>query len=157
MPIICSCGHVFGVVSGTFSVGAGGFGCIGLAKKFVLVCTLLGKTPNELLGQPSAGPTPSHGAKHVDAAPDHPWFRPAPWQFLLMSSSLCVSIQNNASKLLLAIMESRHDSENAERILYNMRPKELVSWTTEPLALALSSIRASWEPEQSIYFLELSL
>lgn len=35
--------------------------------------------------------------------------------------------QNNASKLLLAIMESRHDSENAERILYNMRPKELVS------------------------------
>lgn len=24
-------------------------------------------------------------------------------------------------------MESRHDSENAERILYNMRPKELVS------------------------------
>lgn len=37
------------------------------------------------------------------------------------------SPQNNASKLLLAIMESRHDSENAERILYNMRPKELVS------------------------------
>lgn len=36
------------------------------------------------------------------------------------------SSQNNASKLLLAIMESRHDSENAERILYNMRPKELV-------------------------------
>ncbi|KAG8133330.1 hypothetical protein E2320_011137, partial [Naja naja] len=34
-------------------------------------------------------------------------------------------IMNNASKLLLAIMESRHDSENAERILYNMRPKEL--------------------------------
>lgn len=34
--------------------------------------------------------------------------------------------QNNASKLLLAIMESRHDSETAERILYNMRPKELV-------------------------------
>lgn len=35
-------------------------------------------------------------------------------------------VQNNASKLLLAIMESRHDSETAERILYNMRPKELV-------------------------------
>ena len=35
--------------------------------------------------------------------------------------------QNNASKLLLAIMESRHDSENAERILYNMSPKQLVS------------------------------
>uniref|UniRef100_F1MX21 Inositol 1,4,5-trisphosphate receptor n=1 Tax=Bos taurus TaxID=9913 RepID=F1MX21_BOVIN len=38
----------------------------------------------------------------------------------------CHENQNNASKLLLAIMESRHDSENAERILYNMRPKELV-------------------------------
>ncbi|XP_053261116.1 inositol 1,4,5-trisphosphate receptor type 2 isoform X6 [Podarcis raffonei] len=35
-------------------------------------------------------------------------------------------LQNNASKLLLAIMESRHDSENAERILFNMRPRELV-------------------------------
>lgn len=34
--------------------------------------------------------------------------------------------QNNASKLLLAIMESRHDSENAEKILYKMRPNELV-------------------------------
>lgn len=39
---------------------------------------------------------------------------------------LCFLWQNNASKLLLAIMESRHDSETAERILYNMRPKELV-------------------------------
>ena len=36
-------------------------------------------------------------------------------------------LQNNASKLLLAIMESRHDSENAEKILYKMRPTELVS------------------------------
>lgn len=44
-----------------------------------------------------------------------------------------VSPQNNASKLLLAIMESRHDSENAERILYNMRPKELVR-TRAPFA-----------------------
>lgn len=46
--------------------------------------------------------------------------------------------QNNASKLLLAIMESRHDSENAERILFNMRPKELVS------ALARLSVRGSF-------------
>uniref|UniRef100_A0A8C7FLE7 Inositol 1,4,5-trisphosphate receptor n=1 Tax=Oncorhynchus kisutch TaxID=8019 RepID=A0A8C7FLE7_ONCKI len=38
---------------------------------------------------------------------------------------LVLELKNNASKLLLAIMESRHDSENAERILYNMRPKEL--------------------------------
>jgi hypothetical protein len=36
-------------------------------------------------------------------------------------------IQNDASKLLLAIMESRHDSENAERILYNIQLKQLVS------------------------------
>ncbi|XP_032895218.1 inositol 1,4,5-trisphosphate receptor type 2 [Amblyraja radiata] len=39
---------------------------------------------------------------------------------------LVLKLKNNASKLLLSIMESRHDSENAERILYNMRPKELV-------------------------------
>ncbi|XP_076870703.1 inositol 1,4,5-trisphosphate-gated calcium channel ITPR1 isoform X3 [Brachyhypopomus gauderio] len=39
---------------------------------------------------------------------------------------LVLELKNNASKLLLAIMESRHDNENAERILYNMRPKELV-------------------------------
>uniref|UniRef100_A0A672LHQ5 Inositol 1,4,5-trisphosphate receptor n=1 Tax=Sinocyclocheilus grahami TaxID=75366 RepID=A0A672LHQ5_SINGR len=42
---------------------------------------------------------------------------------------LVLELKNNASKLLLAIMESRHDSENAERILYNMRPKELVNGT----------------------------
>uniref|UniRef100_A0A8C6Y146 Inositol 1,4,5-trisphosphate receptor n=1 Tax=Naja naja TaxID=35670 RepID=A0A8C6Y146_NAJNA len=39
---------------------------------------------------------------------------------------LVLQLKNNASKLLLAIMESRHDSENAERVLFNMRPKELV-------------------------------
>uniref|UniRef100_A0A8C3PCN7 Inositol 1,4,5-trisphosphate receptor n=1 Tax=Chrysemys picta bellii TaxID=8478 RepID=A0A8C3PCN7_CHRPI len=39
---------------------------------------------------------------------------------------LVLQLKNNASKLLLAIMESRHDSENAERILFNMRPRELV-------------------------------
>uniref|UniRef100_A0A8C3D779 Inositol 1,4,5-trisphosphate receptor n=1 Tax=Cairina moschata TaxID=8855 RepID=A0A8C3D779_CAIMO len=45
---------------------------------------------------------------------------------------LVLELKNNASKLLLAIMESRHDSENAERILYNMRPKELVSPRAAP-------------------------
>lgn len=41
---------------------------------------------------------------------------------------LVLELKNNASKLLLAIMESRNDSENnAERILYNMNPKQLVS------------------------------
>uniref|UniRef100_H3ANP0 Inositol 1,4,5-trisphosphate receptor type 2 n=1 Tax=Latimeria chalumnae TaxID=7897 RepID=H3ANP0_LATCH len=39
---------------------------------------------------------------------------------------LVLKLKNNASKLLLAITESRHDSENAERILLNMKPKELV-------------------------------
>ncbi|KRT78522.1 ion channel, partial [Oryctes borbonicus] len=40
---------------------------------------------------------------------------------------LILELKNNASKLLLAIMESRGDSsENAERILYNMNPKQLV-------------------------------
>uniref|UniRef100_A0A8C2AQY9 Inositol 1,4,5-trisphosphate receptor n=1 Tax=Cyprinus carpio TaxID=7962 RepID=A0A8C2AQY9_CYPCA len=39
---------------------------------------------------------------------------------------LVLELKNNASKLLLAIMESRHDSENAEKILYKMRPNELI-------------------------------
>uniref|UniRef100_A0A672IVK8 Inositol 1,4,5-trisphosphate receptor n=1 Tax=Salarias fasciatus TaxID=181472 RepID=A0A672IVK8_SALFA len=48
---------------------------------------------------------------------------------------LVLELKNNASKLLLAIMESRHDSENAERILYNMRPKELVrDWCNTPIS-----------------------
>uniref|UniRef100_A0A8C2UDR8 Inositol 1,4,5-trisphosphate receptor n=1 Tax=Coturnix japonica TaxID=93934 RepID=A0A8C2UDR8_COTJA len=51
---------------------------------------------------------------------------------------LVLELKNNASKLLLAIMESRHDSENAERILYNMRPKELVS--TKALCIPLERL-----------------
>ncbi|KAK2568121.1 Inositol 1 [Acropora cervicornis] len=39
---------------------------------------------------------------------------------------LVLELKNNASKTLLAIMESRHDTENAERILYNMTPQQLV-------------------------------
>ncbi|XP_063052476.1 inositol 1,4,5-trisphosphate receptor type 2 isoform X3 [Engraulis encrasicolus] len=39
---------------------------------------------------------------------------------------LVLELKNNASKLLLAIMESRHDSENADEILDKMRPHELV-------------------------------
>ena len=37
-------------------------------------------------------------------------------------------LKNNASKLLLAIMESRtQDSENvAEKIIYNLNPKQLI-------------------------------
>lgn len=39
---------------------------------------------------------------------------------------LVLELKNSASKLLLAVMESRADSENAERILYNMSPKQLI-------------------------------
>ncbi|XP_072886532.1 inositol 1,4,5-trisphosphate-gated calcium channel ITPR3 isoform X1 [Hemitrygon akajei] len=39
---------------------------------------------------------------------------------------LVLQLKDNASKLLLALMESRYDTENAERILFNMRPQELV-------------------------------
>jgi len=39
---------------------------------------------------------------------------------------LVLDLKNNASKLLLAIMESRADSENAERILANMNPRQLL-------------------------------
>ncbi|XP_038132891.1 inositol 1,4,5-trisphosphate receptor type 3, partial [Cyprinodon tularosa] len=39
---------------------------------------------------------------------------------------MVLQLKDNASKLLLALMESRHDNENAERILFNLRPRELV-------------------------------
>uniref|UniRef100_A0A8C5BDS4 Inositol 1,4,5-trisphosphate receptor n=1 Tax=Gadus morhua TaxID=8049 RepID=A0A8C5BDS4_GADMO len=39
---------------------------------------------------------------------------------------MVLELKDNASKLLLALMESRHDSENAERILFNLRPRELL-------------------------------
>ena len=41
---------------------------------------------------------------------------------------LVLELRNNASKLLLAIMESRSsDPENvAEKIIYNMNPKQLI-------------------------------
>ncbi|XP_075250121.1 inositol 1,4,5-trisphosphate receptor-like isoform X7 [Convolutriloba macropyga] len=47
-------------------------------------------------------------------------------------------LRNNASKLLLAIMESRLDSENAERILYNMTPRELVEVIKKAYAEGMS-------------------
>lgn len=39
---------------------------------------------------------------------------------------LVLKLKNNASKLLLAIMESRADSDNAERILHSMNIPNLV-------------------------------
>uniref|UniRef100_A0A3B4CNT8 Inositol 1,4,5-trisphosphate receptor n=1 Tax=Pygocentrus nattereri TaxID=42514 RepID=A0A3B4CNT8_PYGNA len=47
---------------------------------------------------------------------------------------LVLELKNNASKLLLAIMESCHDSENAEQILDKMRPNELVDVIKEAYA-----------------------
>lgn len=42
---------------------------------------------------------------------------------------LVLSLKNNASKLLLAIMESRADGVNAERIMSNMTAKQLIDAT----------------------------
>ncbi|KAG7521877.1 inositol 1,4,5-trisphosphate receptor type 2 [Solea senegalensis] len=52
---------------------------------------------------------------------------------------LVLELKNNASKLLLAIMESRHDSENAEKILLKMRPTELVDVMKEAYTQSLES------------------
>ncbi|XP_028304316.1 inositol 1,4,5-trisphosphate receptor type 2 isoform X2 [Gouania willdenowi] len=52
---------------------------------------------------------------------------------------LVLALKNNASKLLLAIMESRHDSENAEKILFKMRPMELVDVMKEAYAQDLEN------------------
>ena len=37
-----------------------------------------------------------------------------------------LALKDNASKLLLAVMESNDDTANAERILYNITPKALI-------------------------------
>ncbi|CAJ0938463.1 unnamed protein product [Ranitomeya imitator] len=58
--------------------------------------------------------------------------------------------QNNASKLLLAIMESRRDSENAERILYNMRPGELVDVIKVAYNQGLESDHEEHGPEDQV-------
>ncbi|KJH49237.1 hypothetical protein DICVIV_04617 [Dictyocaulus viviparus] len=56
---------------------------------------------------------------------------------------LALEIKSQASKLLLAIMESRHDSVNAERVLHNMGntdggPKQLVHAITQAYEMAHS-------------------
>ncbi|KAK5964841.1 hypothetical protein GCK32_011469, partial [Trichostrongylus colubriformis] len=56
---------------------------------------------------------------------------------------LALEIKSQASKLLLAIMESRHDSENAERVLQNMDntdggPSQLVHALTQAYEMAHS-------------------
>lgn len=42
-----------------------------------------------------------------------------------------LALKDNASKLLLAVMESNDDIANAERILYNITPKSLINVITE--------------------------
>ena len=69
-------------------------------------------------------PLPPAVSTYSNTTTDHPYTTSPSTHPLVV---VLFPSQNNASKLLLAIMESRHDSENAERILYNMRPKELVS------------------------------
>jgi len=52
-------------------------------------------------------------------------------KFRLHELYLCCWLQNSASKLLLAIMESRHDSENADRILYSIQKFQLLVWINQ--------------------------
>ncbi|KAG7999675.1 Inositol 1 [Nibea albiflora] len=52
---------------------------------------------------------------------------------------MVLELKDNASKLLLALMESRHDNENAERILFNLRPRELLNLNNRPLSQMLKS------------------
>ncbi|XP_043943593.1 inositol 1,4,5-trisphosphate receptor type 2 isoform X2 [Protopterus annectens] len=63
---------------------------------------------------------------------------------------LVLQLKNNASKLLLAIMESRQDSENAERILYNMRPNELVDVIKKAYKQGLSNDSDSRFGEENV-------
>uniref|UniRef100_A0A8B9HTW6 Inositol 1,4,5-trisphosphate receptor n=1 Tax=Astyanax mexicanus TaxID=7994 RepID=A0A8B9HTW6_ASTMX len=65
---------------------------------------------------------------------------------------LVLELKNNASKLLLAIMESRHDSENAERILYNMRPKELLARHNKELQAMLKAAGSYGEGDEALEF-----
>ncbi|RNA42187.1 inositol 1-4-5-trisphosphate receptor isoform X1 [Brachionus plicatilis] len=46
------------------------------------------------------------------------------------------SLKLNASKMLLALLESNDDTANAERILYNIKPSELIQLIQEMFALS---------------------
>uniref|UniRef100_A0A8C3M0D9 Inositol 1,4,5-trisphosphate receptor n=1 Tax=Chrysolophus pictus TaxID=9089 RepID=A0A8C3M0D9_CHRPC len=68
--------------------------------------------------------------------------------------------QDNASKLLLALMESRHDSENAERILISLRPQELVDVIKKAYLQEEECENAEVSPREvghNIYILALQL
>uniref|UniRef100_A0A8C2U9H0 Inositol 1,4,5-trisphosphate receptor n=1 Tax=Coturnix japonica TaxID=93934 RepID=A0A8C2U9H0_COTJA len=73
---------------------------------------------------------------------------------------LVLQLKNNASKLLLAIMESRHDSENAERILISLRPQELVDVIKKAYLQEEECENAEVSPREvghNIYILALQL
>ena len=77
------------------------------------------------------GSTPQHGsepssASWFDLFYRHKRFTNFYWIVLYYIMYLHCCLQNNASKLLLAIMESRHDSENAERILVSIQKFQLL-------------------------------
>ncbi|XP_064425349.1 inositol 1,4,5-trisphosphate receptor type 3 [Latimeria chalumnae] len=73
---------------------------------------------------------------------------------------LVLQLKDNASKLLLALMESRHDTENAERILYNLRPQELVDVIKKAYRQEEESENSEVSPREvghNIYILALQL
>ncbi|KAB0396949.1 hypothetical protein E2I00_010655, partial [Balaenoptera physalus] len=61
---------------------------------------------------------------------------------------LVLQLKDNASKLLLALMESRHDSENAERILISLRPQELEEGIQQPLSRQVDVIKKAYLQEE---------
>ncbi|VDM97439.1 unnamed protein product [Thelazia callipaeda] len=74
---------------------------------------------------------------------------------------LALEIKSAASKLLLAVMESRHDADNAERVLRNMKhmsngPKQLIHAIelayemSESTEFAISKIRRKFETNHSL-------
>uniref|UniRef100_A0A8B9L874 Inositol 1,4,5-trisphosphate receptor n=1 Tax=Astyanax mexicanus TaxID=7994 RepID=A0A8B9L874_ASTMX len=73
---------------------------------------------------------------------------------------MVLQLKDNASKLLLALMESRHDSENAERILFNLRPRELVEVIKKAYLQECEYDEAEVSPREvghNIYILALQL
>ncbi|XP_036388451.1 inositol 1,4,5-trisphosphate receptor type 3 isoform X2 [Megalops cyprinoides] len=73
---------------------------------------------------------------------------------------MVLQLKDNASKLLLALMESRHDSENAERILLNLRPQELVEVIKKAYLQETECTGAEVSPQEvghNIYILALQL
>ncbi|XP_051964558.1 inositol 1,4,5-trisphosphate receptor type 3-like isoform X4 [Xyrauchen texanus] len=73
---------------------------------------------------------------------------------------LVLQLKDNASKLLLALMESRHDSENAERILFNLRPRELIEVIKKAYLQETECVEGEVSPREvghNIYILALQL